>query len=73
MSVSQSNIRFNRWVCFSGVCLCVSVCLSVSVGPLRQVFFLGVVIVGVLGWRVRVLAHGGGGITTDPVEFPCLS
>ena len=47
------------------VCLCV--CLSVRVDG----FFLGVVVVDVLGSRVRVLVRGGGGITTDPVEFPC--
>ena len=45
--------------------LSVSVCLS------EASFSLGVVFVSVLGWRVRVLARGDGGITTDPVEFPC--
>ena len=60
----KSNIRPVEEVCFSGVYLSVCVCLC-------QVFFLGVVFVGVLGWRVRLLERGVGGITTDPVEFPC--
>ena len=53
--------------------LSVSVCLSVCVDGSEAVFFVGVVVVSVLGWHVRVFARDGGGITTDPVEFPYSS
>ena len=53
------------------LCLSLSVCVSVCVTRSEAIFFVGVVVMGIFGWRVRVLVRGGGGITTDPVEFPC--
>ena len=49
-------------VCSSDVCL--------SVSGSEASLYDGVVVVGILGWRVCPLARGAGGIPTDPVEFP---
>ena len=62
--------RWRRYVSPVSVCLSLSVSLFCINGS-EAIFFAGVVFVGVLGWRVSVLARGGGVITTDPFQFPC--